>query len=83
MEVCLGNLKNRDHSENTGVEKIILKRILIMLERRGTYSSGSGKRHMVGCCGHSNEHLPSVKFRVFVVQLRNCKFLKRNSAYCR
>jgi hypothetical protein len=54
-----------------------------MLERRGTYSSGSGKRHMVGCCGHGNEHLPSVKFRVFVVQLRNCKLLKRNSVYCR
>jgi hypothetical protein len=42
-----------------------------MLEGRGMDSSGSGKRHMVGCCEHGNEPLRSVKFRVFFGQLKD------------
>jgi hypothetical protein len=65
MGVCLGNLKNRVHLENTGVEMIIiLKRIFKMLERRGMDSSGSGKRHMVGCCEHGNGPFLSIKISV-------------------
>jgi len=67
--VLVGNLKERDHLEDLGVEEVNIR---TDLKRTGWES--------VGCCEHGDEHSGSIKCGEFVDWLRDCQLSKTDCA---
>jgi hypothetical protein len=70
----VGKLRERDYFEYKGVDgRIILKWIIKKPNGRKRLDYCSSKyRQVVGCREHGTATTPSVKFRDFLDNLRNC-----------
>ena len=67
----MGNLKERGHFENLGLEGRIILKLFWMRECEVDYC-GSQWGQVAGCCEHSNEHLGAVHCREIRDLLLNC-----------